>query len=70
MDEMRITSKFLTGAISKLLERTLRKKLECNVDIQLNEIRVTCEDGKVHAHLDLDCGAEKEEFAKILKVAN
>ncbi len=67
MDEMKITSKLLTGAISKILERTLKKKLGCNIDILLNEIKVTCEDGKAHAHLDLDCGMEKEEFTRILK---
>lgn len=70
MDEMKITSKFLTGIISKLLGRTLRKKLGYDIDIQLNEIRVTCEDGKTHAHLDLDCTAEKEVLTKILKGAD
>lgn len=66
MDGMRIESKFLTGVISKLLERTVRKKLGCDIDIRLNSIVVTGEDGKFHAHLDLDCTAEKETLAKIL----
>lgn len=70
MDEMRITSKFTTGAISKLLERTVRKKLGYDIDIRLNSIIVTSEDGKTHAHLDLDCGAEKETLVKILKSAD
>lgn len=70
MDEMKITSKFLTGAISKLSERAIKKKLGCDIDIRLNSIIVTSENGKTHAHLDLDCGAEKETLAKILKYAD
>lgn len=70
MDEMRITSKFMTGAISKLLERMIKKKLGYDIDIRLNSIIVTGEDGKTHAHLDLDCGAEKETLAKMLKGAD
>lgn len=70
MDEMKIKSKFLTGIISKLLRRTLSKKLGDDVDIRVNEIGFTCDDGKVHVHLDLDCGAKKEAFAKMLKCAD
>lgn len=70
MDEMKIKSKFLTGIISKLLGRKLKKKLGCDIDIRLNEIGLTCDDGKVHAHLDLDCDAEKGVFERILKVAD
>lgn len=67
MDEMKITSKFLTGVVSKILERTLKKKLGYHIDIRLNGINVTCNDGKIHAHLDVDCELSKEEFERILK---
>lgn len=68
MDEMKITSKFLTGVVSKLLKRTLKQKLGREIDIQLNEVKLTFgEDGRLHAHLDVDCEMDSSEFAKILK---
>lgn len=70
MDEMKIKSKFLTGVISKLLRKTLSKKLGDDIDIRVNEIGFTCDDGKVHVHLDLDCDAKKEVLAKVLKCAD
>lgn len=70
MDEMKIKSKFLTGIISRLLRRTLTKKLGSDVDLRVNEIGFTCDEGRVHVHLDLDCDAEKEVLAKILKCAD
>lgn len=70
MDEMKIQSKFLTGAISKILERTVKRKLGCQINIRLNAINVTfAEDGNAHAHLDVDCSMAKDEFAKLLNVA-
>lgn len=67
MDEMKITSKFTTNMISKLIKMVLSKKLGYNVDIQLNAINATIVDGKTHVHLDVDAELDKEELAKILK---
>lgn len=68
MDEMKITSKFLTGVVSKLLNRTLKQKLGHEIDIQLNGVRVTVgENGRLHAHLDVDCEMDSSELVKILK---
>lgn len=67
MDEMKIVSKFTTNVISKLLKMVLRKKLGYNVDIQLNEIKTTINEGKTHIHLDVDAELDKDELTKILK---
>lgn len=67
MDEMKIVSKFTTNVISKFIKRFLKKKLEYEVDIQLNEIKTTITDGKTYIHLDVDAELEKEELLKILK---
>lgn len=70
MDGMKIESKFLTGVISKILERTIKRKLGYQTDIRVNAVNVTfTEDGNAHAHLDVDCGMSKDEFLNILKVA-
>lgn len=67
MDEMRIKSKFTTTLISKLLKMVLKKKLGYEIDIQLNEITATINDGKTNVHLDVDAVLEKDELSKIIK---
>ena len=67
MDEMRIVSKFTRGIISKASKMVVHKKTGYNVDIQLNEITTTINDGKTHLHLDVDAELEKDELIKILK---
>lgn len=67
MDEMRIVSKFTRGIISKALKMVIRKKTGYNVDVQLNEITTTINDGKTHLHLDVDAELERDELIKILK---
>lgn len=67
MDEMRIVSKFTRGIISKALKMVVHKKTGYNVDIQVNEITTTINDGKTHLHVDVDAELERDELIKILK---
>ena len=67
MDEMKIVSKFTTNMISKLVKMVLRKKFGYDVDIQLNEINTTINEGRTHVHLDVDAELSKDELVKILK---
>ncbi len=67
MDEMKIVSKFTTNMISKLVKKVLRKKTGYNIDIQLNAITASINDGRTHIHLDVDAELEKDELTKILK---
>lgn len=67
MDEMKIVSGFTRGIISKLIMVALRKKIGCDIDIQLNNIKASVVDGKTHIHVDVDAELEKEELVKILK---
>ena len=64
---MKIQSKFMTGLVSRIVKKVLRTKLDCEVDIQLNEFRTTVIDDKTHVHLDLDADLTKEELNKLLK---
>lgn len=41
MDEMKIVSKFTRGIISKALKMVIHKKTGYDIDIQLNEIRLS-----------------------------
>lgn len=64
---MRIVSKFTRGIISKALKMVVHKKTGYNVDIQVNEITTTINDGKTHLHVDVDAELERDELIKILK---
>lgn len=66
MDEMKIGSKFTTGIISKLVSMVIRKKFGYDVQLNLNEVIATVNDGKMHVHLDVDAKLTKEELNKIL----
>ena len=66
MDEMKIGSKFTTSIISKLVSMVIRKKFGYDVQLNLNEVTATVNDGKTHVHLDVDAELTKEELNKIL----
>ena len=67
MDEMKIKSAFMTGLISKVLKKMLKRKLGVDIDICLNEVSVSVVDGKTHAHIDADCELQKEQLLKLIK---
>lgn len=67
MDEMRVTSKFTTGLISRVLRVFLKRKTGYEADIRLNEIRVTVSEGKARIHLDADAEIEQGVLMNILK---
>lgn len=67
MDEMRITSVFTRGIVSKILRKVIRKKTGYEVDIQLNDVTTTIQNGKTHLHVDIDAELDKDELIKILK---
>ena len=68
MDELKITSKFMTKIISKGIAMAVKKKLGYNVDIQVHEIRATVNDGKAHVYLNAEGDVDINEFKKFTKV--
>lgn len=69
MDELKLTlsTKFMKGVVAKLIRAAIYKKLGYDINIELNDIRVTAEDGKIHIHADVDGEMTNEEFIRILK---
>lgn len=68
MDEMKITSPFLTGIISKVIKKTIRKKSGYDIDIQIESFNVKFDnDGNATVHLSADGNLKKEELLNILK---
>ena len=68
MDELKITSKFMTKIISKGIAMAVKKKLGYNINIQVHEIRATVNDGRAHVYLNAEGDINVNEFKKITKV--
>ena len=65
MDAMRIQGKIMTGIISRLIEKELRKKgLQC--EIRIDDISFTIVDGKANVGVTASCTTSEENLAKIL----
>lgn len=67
MDEMKISSVFTRGIVSKILKKVIHKKSGYEIDIQLNDVTTTIQNGKTHLHVDIDAELDKDELIKILK---
>ena len=72
MDEMRLklSTKFMRGIVAKLISKAIRKKLGCDIYVQLNEISVRAEDGNIYIHADVDAETDNENLAKLVKLIN
>lgn len=69
MDTVNIVSEFTRKIFSRLAESFLRKKLGCEIGVQLKELSITICDSKAQIHLDADAELEKEEIIRLLKQA-
>ena len=69
MDELKLklSTKFMRGMVAKLVSKTLYKKFGYDIDIQINEIEIKTEDGKIRLHTSVDAELNNDEFIKILK---
>lgn len=67
MDTMKISSKFMRSLISKLVKNIIRKKFGYEVDIQLDELMVTIDEGKAHLRVNAGADISKDELTKIIK---
>ena len=66
MDEMKITSKFGTYLVSKVIRKAINKQVGYDVDIRLNDFRAYLVDEKMQIHLDIDAELNPDEFKKIV----
>ena len=67
MDELKVTSKFMTMMISKLVKTVIYKKFGYDVNIRINEIGITSVDENIHVHLNVDGDINSDEFKKFTK---
>lgn len=69
MDElkMRLTTKFMRNFVSKLIARTIYKKLGYKIDIQLNDLDISIIDGETRLNTNVEVKLDSKEFMKIIK---
>lgn len=67
MDEIRIRSRFMKKAISKIVKKVIYQKIGYNVDIGLNDFEASMTDERAHVHLDVDLCIGKKELSELLK---
>lgn len=67
MDELNIVTGFTRTLISKMLRKTLQKKIGADIDTRFNTVKVNVVDDKAYIHLDLEAEISKSELMKLLK---
>lgn len=69
MDELKLTlgPSFLRKLVAQILNKIIRKKLGCDVDILIRDINLTTSEGRISVHVDLDAEIANEELTKLIK---
>ena len=67
-DNIVIKSRFIKGIISKLISITIKKKLKCAMNLELNEIGIVTAETNVNVHLVADATIEKKDLIKIFGI--
>lgn len=69
MDElkMKLSTKFMRGIVAKLISKAIYKKLGYEIDIQINEIEIRTEDGKIHLYTSVEADMKNEDFKNAIK---
>ena len=66
MDSVIINSGFVRSIISKILNKTLKSRLGCNMTTTLNEFNVTLKNERAKVHLNIEVEMTQEELKKLL----
>ena len=68
MDEMKLklTTKFMRGIVSKLIEKSIYKKYGCIVNVQLNDLDIGIVDGETTINTNVEAKISSEEFKKMM----
>ena len=68
MDEMRISSKFLQSIISKIIKKTLNKKLGVSPDVEFGSpIEVKIDGETAQIHIDITANVSTDDLMNLIK---
>lgn len=65
-----LTQNGFGGIIASFLKRFIKKKINCNMDLNFDEICIDEEDGKISLHVDINAELSKDELIKLLQSMN
>ena len=66
MDEMKLSTKLMKGLIANLIKKALKKKLGCEVKLNLNDFYITYDETNAKVHLDLNAERDKDNLETVL----
>ncbi|MCM1540804.1 MAG: hypothetical protein NC121_06025 [Blautia sp.] len=66
-DEIAIVTDPMKHMVSKVISKIVKKNLDCDADVQLNELNVTDENEKLHVHLNIDAEISISELEHLLE---
>lgn len=58
---------FMKALVAKIIRKTIRKSCGLDIDILLDRMSVTAEDGRVHIHAEIDAETSYEDLADFIK---
>lgn len=70
MDELKIRTPLVKALISRILKKTLKKSLGCDIDILLNNLSISIKDGKAHICISAEGDVSVNDISCILKKAD
>lgn len=66
-DEINIKTEYMTGLISKVINKVMKKKFQRDMNIQLNELTITDQEDTLRLHLSVDAEIMMSELEVLLK---
>ena len=69
MDELKLklSTKFMKNLLAGYISRVLRKKLGCEVAVNIDELDIETVDGTVKLHANVDATVTNDEAMRIIK---
>ena len=64
--KLKLTTKFMRGIVSKLIERSIYKKYGYRVNVQLNDLDISIVDGETTINTNVEAKISSEEFKKMM----
>ena len=65
--KLKLTSKLMRSVVSKLIERSIRKKFGYKVNIQLDDLDINAIDGNVVIKVNAEATMDSKQFNEIMK---
>lgn len=70
MGIIHLPNEIMKSIVSKIVRKTIKKKLGCDVDLQLNELTILPDKGVMNLHLDLDASISNDDLKNVIKTFN